>query len=566
MLSFFNQWKIGTKLNVVIFLSFLIFVIIVGWVVYNQVTEGVEQSVADKVTSDIHVANYMLEDYDSGEWHIEGGELYKGETRISGDFEIIDEIGNNTDGLVTIFKNKQPVTTNLIIDGERSLGVEAEGETVEVVLGQGEELAGEIDILGTDMQTAYTPIHNADDEVIGMIFVGASQEEINDTVSSMMSSVAVVLLIMIALVGTTMVWMTRRMSARLQNVNEALMKAGEGDLSTTVEDQSHDEIGQLVQGFNAMKSNLQQLIQQVVETSEQVAASSQQLTASSDETTKATEQITDSIQEVATSTDEQSKKSDDVQGVVSDISSGLGHVSENIQSVHQSARDTSKKAEEGTKVINQSMQQMDTIHGKTSASAQLVQQLGEKSEKIGDIVSLITDVSDQTNLLALNAAIEAARAGEHGKGFAVVAEEVRKLAEQSSQSAQQINDVIQDIQTDIEKSVKSIEEGQVSVQEGIQGAQQAETTFKDIVSSVSNVTAQVEEVTSATEQMTESANTMVSTVEDMTEAVKNTSSHTQNVAASAEEQNASMEEVAASASTLSDMAEDLQQAVRNFKL
>ncbi len=78
---------------------------------------------------------------------------------------------------------------------------------------------------------------------------------------------------------------------------------------------------------------------------------------------------------------------------------------------------------------------MTEINEVVGALAADIRDLGQQSEEIGQIVTLITGIADQTNLLALNAAIEAARAGEQGRGFAVVAEEVRKLAEQSARAA-----------------------------------------------------------------------------------------------------------------------------------
>ena len=55
--------------------------------------------------------------------------------------------------------------------------------------------------------------------------------------------------------------------------------------------------------------------------------------------------------------------------------------------------------------------------GQIQETSKRIKRLGESSQEIGDIVSLINDIADQTNILSLNAAIQASMAGDAGRGF-----------------------------------------------------------------------------------------------------------------------------------------------------
>ena len=129
----------------------------------------------------------------------------------------------------------------------------------------------------------------------------------------------------------------------------------------------------------------------------------------------------------------------------------------NVQTVAAATEEMDSSVKEINSQVSRSSQIADSASKEAAATQETMSDLAEASQKIGEIVRLISDIADQTNLLALNATIEAARAGEAGKGFAVVASEVKSLANQTAQATQQINAQITDVQSIASRAVSAIE-------------------------------------------------------------------------------------------------------------
>ncbi|MFF2752481.1 methyl-accepting chemotaxis protein [Psychrobacillus sp. NPDC058041] len=379
---------------------------------------------------------------------------------------------------------------------------------------------------------------------------------------------SILLLIIAILTGFSIAYIVSRMITKpLEKITKNVEQVASGNLTVgPVDIKNRDEMGDLAKSFNQMNVNLANLIRQVSSTSEMVAASSEELLASTEETSKATEQITDAIQEVANGSERQVNHTEQADHVVTEISKGMEQVAGSIQTVKDLSVNTNQKAESGNLVVIETVAQMNIVHQQVTKTSTIVNELGKRSNEIGSIVDLISQISAQTNLLALNAAIEAARAGEHGRGFAVVADEVRKLAEQSGEATKSIQELIEQIQNEINHVIQSMNEGTESVNEGIKKVTETGQSFKEIVEMINGITAQTQEVSSIVEDVNVGTEKMVNMFSEIAVISKQSAGNTQHVAASAEEQNAAMEEITASSISLSKLATDLQETVSKFQI
>jgi methyl-accepting chemotaxis protein len=351
---------------------------------------------------------------------------------------------------------------------------------------------------------------------------------------------------------------------RLRNHADELAK-GNLQLEDMVVE-SGDELGALTKSFNVMRYNIHGLVCKIVSTAEQMAASSEELTASAEQSAQASNQVAGSVARVAEGTEAQLRLTEHADNTVQQISKAITQVASNTEIVSAAAEKTTETANAGEEAIKKAVMQMKTIEEKTNATSAVIGELEERSQRIGHIVDVISNISGQTNLLALNAAVEAARAGEAGRGFAVVAEEVRKLAEQSQQAAKQITELIDEVQEKTNSAVAFMEDGKQEVDHGAEVVSSAGESFGEILDMVRDMTKQVYEISASIEEITGGTQKVVDAVQNIDQEGRKATEQTQTISASTEEQSASIEEIASASHHLAGMAEDLQKAIRQFKV
>ena len=452
-------------------------------------------------------------------------------------------------------------------------------------------------------------------------------EQLGAVTKSTVSSVTVGVIVMIIVMFLTLVTGIYVILGIIGNIRKlstmmADVAQGQGNLTTRLTVDSGDEIGQLAQGFNLFAEKIQQLIVKVKESAEQVAATSQELSSNADEATKSTQQVANSIQLVAGGSAEQSRTATDTSKVVEQVAQAIEQIASGAQEQSRNVLGTSTVVNDMTQKIDIMAEGMNTVkqiseqngivaaHGGKAVektvkgmlqvkeavfgTAQSIHDLGEQSQKIGEIIQVIDDIAEQTNLLALNAAIEAARAGEHGKGFAVVADEVRKLAERSGKATKEIADLINNMQKGTKVAVESMEVGTREVEDGVNLAAEAGQALNEIVDGVKSagdnvhkvmglindilrssqevaqavdtVAAITEQNTAATQEMSASAEQVDSSMKNMAAISDKSASAAQEVSASTEELTASIEEMASSSEQLAGMAQQLRALVAQFQV
>ncbi|MCF5657969.1 methyl-accepting chemotaxis protein [Pseudomonas poae] len=327
----------------------------------------------------------------------------------------------------------------------------------------------------------------------------------------------------------------RSTTRRLQLAIDAATAIANGKLDTVIDTSSHDE---LPKAFDRMQKRLREMIQQISEAANQLVVSVQQISGAS-------EQLSGAIQEQSTSASMMA-------ATIEELTVSIHHVSENADEAHQLASRSGEQSKDGARVIENTLSSMNGIARTVQHSSTQVAGLGQHSEQISSIISVIQGIADQTNLLALNAAIEAARAGEQGRGFAVVADEVRLLAQNTGKSTKEIAIMIEKIQAGVRETVESMRGGVLEVSQGVETAGTAGAAIVEIRDSSEKVLQVVDQISFALREQTMASQDVARNVERS--------------AQMAEMNNVSVQELLKTSGGLKNLATSLQHEVSKFQL
>jgi methyl-accepting chemotaxis protein len=341
-----------------------------------------------------------------------------------------------------------------------------------------------------------------------------------------------------------------------------------GNLYLTVgsEGNGSDEIGVLSDSMRNMIASLSSLLRQINASSRELLAAGEQLSFNADQSARVTEEVSTSVSGITKDTETQTHVVTDMTDAIKSMTVGIESVASISSAVSERSSRTSELAENGSKSLSETIRQIDDISKTTRQTAEAIKNLGEKSKKINEIVTLIKAISDQTNLLALNAAIEAARAGDAGRGFAVVAEEVRKLAEQSRKATEKISSEIKEIQSDTENTVKLMNVGVSESEKGVEAVASNGKMFGKIIADITDLNGEIQHISAAAQELSASSKSIQRSVDELGDISTKTARAAMYISAAAREQSSDMNKIALSSVNLLNIAETIQEHVKHFRI
>ena len=355
---------------------------------------------------------------------------------------------------------------------------------------------------------------------------------------NLLLAIVVLSIVLATLAAAGSLYWATQFSRPIMSLVPFLKSVAAGDLSNGIAVNRKDELGMLADAANEMAGQLRKLLQDLQQASVQI--------------TGASTQVLNAAEEHASGSVEQAASIAQVTATMEELTSSAKQIAMSATSVEKIADDSAHAAHAGYDSVGEALEAMEKIRRRVADISGKTLLLGERSQRISEVLNLIKEIAGEIHLLAVNAAIESAAAGEHGKRFAVVASEVRRLAERTRESAEEIKGIVGEIQSATNTSVLATEQGVKEVENGVSLATHARGSLEEIIQMVDRTTQAIRQITFATQQQQSASEQIVQTMREVAEVTRQAAS--------------GMKQSANSVGELNVLADQFKTRIREFKL
>ena len=410
------------------------------------------------------------------------------------------------------------------------------------------------------------------------------------------TSVFLIIILTIILASGFITFFINLLIKPLKTVKSSIetIASGNADLTQRIPLATNDEIGDVVNGFNAFVEKLQGIVTNLQKSKSNLITVDSGLQETTQDASTSITEIIANIESVNGQILNQVGAVDETAGAVNQISSNIESLKNMIESQAACVTEASAAVEQmigNINAVNKSVGQMinsfttlqtHSHEGFTTQSNanEKIMRIEEQSKMLQDANTAIANIAEQTNLLAMNAAIEAAHAGEAGKGFAVVADEIRKLSETSTDQSKTIGSELQKIQATIEEVVSvsndtntaftAIEQsiGETSqIVEQIKGAmEEQQIGSKQIIDALQSMNNSTSEVHGASDEMAEGNKHILKEIERLQQSTDSMKGSIEEMQIGIERMNATAAALSVISGTVGDNIKQIGSEIDLFKV
>jgi len=300
--------------------------------------------------------------------------------------------------------------------------------------------------------------------------------------------------------------------------------------------------------------------------------------AMSEKTAQASKELALSVEQVSNIMEQGAKSNEDIDvnaanalercesnlKYVEDSSSTIMEISDALSEIYVKSRDmaeafaeTITAADASRSVMNEAINDIQQVETAGNETREVMMNLFTTTNQIGEILTLINEISNRTNLLALNASIESARAGEAGRGFAVVADEIRKLAEQTEAATRQVEELIQELKDSAQSAVATVETSSETIRTGIRRVKETESAVERLLSMQNAANVKVQDISQASSLSGEHSKKLLEVITKIKEQLTGSLTDMQSIASATQQQTATLEQIAMSLHSIETTAQNL---------
>lgn len=538
----------------------------------SQMDKGIVNQAYEGIQATAVVTSSLLEALGEGEYQVKDGDLYKGDTDLSENMAVLDELKQKSGYDVTVFfGDTRYLTTLTDAGGNRQLNTKAADTVVDEVLKKGNEYqSDDTDVLGVTYVCSYFPIYQTGtNEVVGMLFLGQPYDDMHAIVHNTKTYIGLFTLIMLIILAVIVYVIAYKLVKKITKGISYVTMIEDGHLGFKMEKSllnRKDVIGDMCRSIKELEKKLRSIIDGVQEQCNVLNETADYSCRQTKDAISSVRQIDHTIQNIAGNSTTQAESAASAGDRVSAMGDMIEKTGDQVNALTDTTNAMSEASNQAKAILNELNENMRKVQEAVRAVSEQTSQTHISVQEVGKMAEVITDIASQTTLLSLNASIEAARAGEQGKGFAVVAATIQQLAEQSNNAAEEIKSTLRQLWTDSESSVATMNEVEKIIGEQDEKISNTNAIFQIVEDNIEHSINGIIDIKEKTVLLDETREQTIQVVQGVAATAQENAANTEETATFTDQVTDKVSEIETTMNNVRNVIQELEKSIQVFSL